>query len=294
MTALPEPKGKLIVVGGNEDKGSLSEPSMIQRNNLNFFELAILRRVLAETKGKNSRIEIITTASNIPEEVGEMYIHAFGQLGSANIGVISIRNRDEAQNPEYLERIKKADAVWFTGGNQLKLTTVLGGTDFLNTLIFRYQHEDFLIAGTSAGAAAASNTMIYEGSAAEALIKGQVKITTGLAFIQNVIFDSHFVKRGRFGRLFQAVAANPACIGVGLGEDTGILITEGKHLEAIGSGLVVIVDGRKIKYTNLTDIPEGSPISISNLIVHILSKGNGYNLETFEFLPESIGEKAVN
>ncbi|HPD53298.1 MAG TPA: cyanophycinase, partial [Bacteroidia bacterium] len=103
----------------------------------------------------------------------------------------------------------------------------------------RETEDGFVIAGTSAGAMAMSNTMIYQGSSSEALLKGEVKITTGLAFMRDVIIDSHFVKRGRFGRLTQAVAANPSCIGIGLGEDTGVLVTEGRYMEAIGSGLVI-------------------------------------------------------
>jgi cyanophycinase len=144
-------------------------------------------------------------------------------------------------------------------------------------------NEDFVIAGTSAGAMAMSNTMIYQGSSSEALIKGEVKITTGLAFIGDVIIDSHFVKRGRFGRLAQAVAANPSCIGIGLGEDTGVIVTGGSKLEAIGSGLVIIIDGHDIKHSNIADIKEGSPISIEHLIMHVLAKGNHYDLKKRKF-----------
>jgi cyanophycinase len=131
-----------------------------------------------------------------------------------------------------------------------------------------------------------SNTMIYHGSSSGALIKGEVKITTGLALIKDVIIDSHFDKRSRFGRLAQAVASNPGCIGIGLGEDTGVLISEGKHLEIIGSGLVIICDGHNIRHSNIADLQEGSPISIENLIVHVLTKGNCYNLRERKFYSE--------
>jgi cyanophycinase len=148
-------------------------------------------------------------------------------------------------------------------------------------------NEPFLIAGTSAGAMAMSNTMIYEGNATRAHLKGEVKITTGLGFIDDVIIDSHFEKRGRFGRLSQAVATNPSCIGFGLGEDTGMLITEGNTMEAIGSGLVIIIDGHEIRHSNIADIPEGNPISIENLKVHFCEKGNGYILNERKFLMEA-------
>jgi cyanophycinase len=181
----------------------------------------------------------------------------------------------------------------FSGGNQLRLTATFGGTGFLEKLLERYWNEpDFLVAGTSAGAMAMSNTMIYEGNATRAHLKGEVKITTGLGFIDDVIIDSHFEKRGRFGRLAQAVAANPSAIGIGLGEDTGMLITNGHRMEAIGSGLVMIIDGHDIRHSNIADIPDGCPISIENLKVHFCEKGNGYLLNEKKFVPE-VSENAV-
>lgn len=281
------PKGKLIAIGGAEDKGTDLEKGEIHRNNLNFFELGILRRVVEEAGGKSSRIEVITTASMIPYEVGEHYLDAFGKIGCTNIGLLHIRTRQDAMNPEYVDRIRQCDAVMFTGGNQLRLSATDGGTEFLAILRKRYLEENFLIAGTSAGAMAMSNTMIYEGNATRAHLKGEVKITTGLGFVNTVIIDSHFEKRGRFGRLVQAVAANPSCIGIGLGEDTGMLITEGNKMEAIGSGLVVIIDGHEILHSNIADIPDGNPISLENLKVHFCEKGNGYLIKERKFLPEA-------
>ncbi|MFZ6023553.1 MAG: cyanophycinase [Bacteroidota bacterium] len=277
------PKGKLIAIGGAEDKGTDLEKGEVHRNNLNFFELGILRRIVEETGGTDARIEVITTASTIPQEVGDNYLHAFNKIGCTDIGVMHIRNREDALRPDYLQRIRNCDAVMFTGGNQMRLTAIFGGTPFLKTIHDRYQQELFVIAGTSAGAMAMSNTMIYEGNATRAHLKGEVKITTGLGFMDNVIFDSHFEKRGRFARLAQAVSANPSCIGIGLGEDTGMLITRGNRMEAIGSGLVIIVDGHEIKHSNMADIPEGNPITIENLKVHFCAKGNGYlvNERTF-------------
>lgn len=284
---MSHPKGKLIAVGGAEDKGTDLEKGEIQRNNLNFFELGILRRIVEEAGGTTSRIEVITTASMIPYEVGEHYLDAFGKIGCTNVGLMHIRTRQEAMNKEYIDRIGACRAVMFTGGNQLRLSATDGGTEFLSILKKRYQEETFLIAGTSAGAMAMSNTMIYEGNATRAHLKGEVKITTGLGFISTVIIDSHFEKRGRFGRLAQAVASNPSCIGIGLGEDTGMLITEGNKMEAIGSGLVVIIDGHDILHSNIADIPDGNPISLENLKVHFCEKGNGYLIRERRFLPEA-------
>jgi cyanophycinase len=278
------PRGKLIAIGGAEDKGTDLETGEFHRSNLNFFELGIIRRIVEETGGVNSRIEVVTTASMIPYEVGNNYLDAFGKIGCTNVGVMHIRNREDAMSDEYVERVRTCNALMFSGGNQLRLSATFGGTEFLKLLRQRYEKEVFVIAGTSAGAMAMSNTMIYEGNATRAHLKGEVKITTGLGFMDNVIFDSHFEKRGRFGRLAQAVATNPMCIGIGLGEDTGMLITEGNRMEAIGSGLVIIVDGHDIRHSNIADIPEGTPISVENIKVHFCAKGNGYMVNERSFI----------
>ena len=279
------PKGKLISVGGAEDKGTDLEQGFIQRNRLNFFELGILKRIVDETGGVEKRIEVITTASSIPAEVGANYTDAFGKIGSNNVGIIDIRSREDVNKPDYIERIKACDCVMFSGGDQLRLTSIFGGTEIYNVLHDRYTNEpEFVIAGTSAGAMAMSNTMIYQGKSELAHQKGEVKLTTGLAFIANVIIDSHFDKRGRFNRLAQAVASNPQCTGIGLGEDTGVIITNGNILEVVGSGAVVIVDGKDIMHSNITDVGIGEPISVENIRVHIMVRGNEFLLHERKFI----------
>ncbi len=280
------PKGKLIAIGGAENKGDEEDIVKVQTNNHNFSELGVLKRIVTETGKQNPIIEVITTASMIPIEVGNNYENAFHKIGCTNIGIMHIRDRANVTEQGYLDRVKKCDALMFSGGNQLRLSSIFGGTEFLQIITERYTNENFLIAGTSAGAMAMSNTMIYEGDAAIGHLKGEVKITTGLAFMDNVIFDSHFEKRGRFARLAQAVAANPGCIGIGLGEDTGMLITEGNKMEAIGSGLVMIIDGHQIRHCNIADIEEGNPISIENIKVHFCEMGNGFWVNERAFVPE--------
>jgi len=282
------PKGTLISIGGNEDKGTAIEPKFTQKDHLNFFEFGILKRFLKEMKGIESRVEVITTASSIPEEVGQNYLDAFAKLGCTNVGVLHIKKREESDTPEFLERISACDGVMFTGGNQMRLSMIFGGTKFLEILHERYENENFVIAGTSAGAMAMSSTMIYQGSSSVALLKGEVKITTGLAFMNNVIIDSHFVTRGRFGRLAEAVAGNPGCIGIGLGEDTGVLVTEGNKLEAIGNGLIILFDGHEIKHSNIADVEHGVPLSIENLIIHVMAKGNHYNVKSRKFFSDHV------
>lgn len=273
--------GKLMIIGGAVNKGSFSETDYDQNieKNLNFFERGILRKIINESRLKeDSVIEIITTASQIPQIVGPEYKKAFEFLGAKNVNILDIQNREQANSDEITARATVADVVMFTGGDQLRLTSILGGTRFHDIILQKYQEENFIYAGTSAGAAAASENMIYQGSSSEALLKGEIKITQGLGFIENVIVDTHFVQRGRIGRLFQAVVNNPRTLGIGLGEDTGLFI-DGDIMTAIGSGLVILVDGRFIKDTNLTNIKIGQPISIDNLIVHVLSQNDFYDLK---------------
>lgn len=274
------PKGKLIAIGGNEDKGKEPEGGHNTRVfHNNFIEEGILKRVVNEIGGADKRIAVITSASSIPDEVGANYIEAFGRLGATDIDVLDIRDRKDVR-PEMIKRLAKADGVMMSGGNQLRLTTIFGGTAFLELMKRRYHEETgFVIAGTSAGAMCMSSTMIYQGHSASGLIKGGVKMTSGAGLIQDVIIDSHFVERGRFSRLTQAVAGNPNSIGIGLGEDTGVVITEGEHMETIGSGQVMIFDGHDISYSDLADVEEGEPFSIEGMRVHIISKGHSYSVK---------------
>ena len=273
--------GKLMIIGGAVNKGSFSETDYDQNieKNLNFFERGILRKIIDESRLKeDSVIEVITTASQIPQIVGPEYKKAFEFLGAKNVNILDVTNREQANSDGITARATAADVVMFTGGDQLRLTSILGGTRFHDIILQKYQEENFIYAGTSAGAAAASENMIYQGSSSEALLKGEIKTTQGLGFIDNVIVDTHFVQRGRIGRLFQAVVNNPRTLGIGLGEDTGLYIDKG-IMTAIGSGLVILVDGRFIKDTNLTNIELGKPISIDNLIVHVLSQDDFYDLK---------------
>lgn len=281
--------GKLVVIGGAVNKGSFAEMEYDHNvaNNLNFFERGILRRIIDESRLKeDSVIEVITTASQIPQIVGPEYKKAFEFLGAKNVNILDIQNREQANSDPITARANAADVVMFTGGDQLRLTSILGGTRFHEALLLKYQDTDFVYAGTSAGAAAASENMIYQGSSSEALLKGEIKTTQGLGFIENVIIDTHFVQRGRIGRLFQAVVNNPRTMGIGLGEDTGLFIKD-DVMTAVGSGLVILVDGRFIKDTNLTNIELGEPISIDNLIVHVLSVNDHFNLKSKELTIEN-------
>ncbi|MBC6698666.1 cyanophycinase [Hymenobacter puniceus] len=282
-----KPLGKLIAIGGNEDKGTYPNPRTKKKYYLNFFELGILKRVVLESGKEDPRIEVITTASMIPEEVARIYISSFTMLNCNNVNIMDIRTPEDARQPEYLERLRQADVVMMSGGNQSRLTQMFGGSEFLQILRQRYYEQpNFIIAGTSAGAMAMSKTMIKGGSVPDALMKGAVKMGIGLGLIDSVVIDSHFVKRGRFGRIIEAVALHPKLIGIGLGEDTGVLITEGNQLEAIGSNLVVIMDGHKLEHNNAPAAKKGEAISIESMLLHVLVKGNLYDVKQREFYPD--------
>lgn len=268
-------KGYLVPIGGAEDKGINN-----RKYRFDFLEQGILRQLIRLVEQNDEpRIELVTTASSIPEQVEQTYRSAFTALGCEDVGHLFITSRDQADTKEHLERIEKCNCLIFTGGDQLRLSSILGGTRLMARLKQRYQNEPFVVAGTSAGAMAMSSTMIYDGSAVRAHLKGEIKFTTGFGFISNVIIDTHFEKRGRFNRLAQAVAVQPGILGIGLAEDTGIIIYPGNRIEVIGSGIVTVVNGKTISYTNLADIDNGMPISVEHLIVHILSCGDVYNIQ---------------
>ncbi|MFO7817639.1 MAG: cyanophycinase [Desulfovibrionales bacterium] len=283
-------KGILLIIGGDlylpsGDNGT----EEIGSGEIPEIESAIITRFCESLTGATHRIEIITTASGIPEKAGRQYIKAFKNLGFENVGVLDIREREDALQEEMIQRAREAEGFLFTGGNQLRLTTILGGTEFLNVIYERYIQEPVVIAGTSAGAMVMSDTMIYEGSSHEAMRKGEVKLSSGFGFIQKVIIDTHFVKRGRIGRLFQAVAANPNSLGIGLGEDTGLLIRKGDIQEVVGSGLIIVVDGSGIRHTNMASISEGELISIENLSVHVMVPGDVFHLSERKLVPYRTG-----
>ncbi len=276
------PKGYLIAVGGAEDKGSEKERE--RQNSLDFFKEGILKQIL-ELAGKKGepKIEVITTASSIPDEVAQVYKKAFRKLGCVEIGHLKITNREGADSKKTLERLQNCNCILFSGGDQLRISSILGGTEFLDVLRKRYMMEPFVIAGTSAGAAAMSNTMICGGDESKAYLKGQVELNIGLGFLQEVIIDTHFDARGRFGRLVQAIAAQPGAVGIGLDEDTGVIIERGTKMRAIGSSSVVVVDGCTINHNNIADIKNGMPLSVANLTVHVMTNSDVFDINTREF-----------
>jgi cyanophycinase len=268
-------KGTLIPIGGHEDKGI--EKSEIYT--LEFIKDGILSRVVKESGGENAKIVVIPTASSIPDEVIGNYLKAFKKLKCNDIHIVDIRKREASENPEYIELIKTADCIMFSGGDQSKITSKIGGTTIHKILKERYQYDDIVIAGTSAGAMCMSEEMITGGSSSVSLFKGAVGMGKGMGFIPNLIIDSHFIQRGRFGRLAEAVAKFPKLIGVGLSEDTGIVIKNCNEFEVIGSGMIILFDPNKLVHNNFDILEEGTPMTLTNLTTHVLANGDKFNID---------------
>ncbi len=274
----PTPRGKLLAIGGSESKAQSPKPESNQVNNSNFESQQVLKRFCQELRGEDPMVAVFPVASSIPEEMGQDYREVFKRLGINRVEIVDIRNRQDADDPRYLEIVERAAGFMFTGGDQLRLTSILGGTRLMERLKERYTDDPIIIAGTSAGAAALSTPMIYTGQSDGGFKKGDVYITTGLEFMRDVAIDTHFIARGRIWRMAQAIATNPQCIGIGLEEDTAILFSEGNHLEVVGSGLIVVVDGKGMTQTNISEVDPGVPITIRDLKVHMLGKGDRYTL----------------
>ncbi|HAH52517.1 MAG TPA: cyanophycinase [Balneola sp.] len=273
------PKGVLIPIGGNEDKGL--EHS--ENYTLDFIEDSILSHVVKEAGGPDANIVIIPTASSIPKEVSDNYLKGFSQLGCSNLRVLDIRNRLQSSTKETIKILENADAVMFSGGNQSKISKFIAGTDAHELLVHRYENERFVIAGTSAGAMAMSEQMIAGGSSKESLNKGAVLMGKGLGLVKGLVIDTHFIRRGRFGRIAEAMAIHPNLLGLGLAEDTGIVIEERNRFKVIGSGMVLIFDPSNLTHNNHSILPEGTPISLGNLTVHVLANGDEFTIEDRKF-----------
>jgi len=256
--------GLLVAIGGAEDKTS---------------EAIILRRVLSLAPENNKTVGVITTASGIPDEAFDGYEEAFTRIGAAATCHIRIREREDADNAEQVDAIRRCGVIFFSGGDQMRLTTTLGASQALQAVREEWQ-TGTVVAGTSAGATCMSSTMIYGGASVDSLHKGCVRMTAGLGFAQGMILDSHFLERGRFTRLMEVGATNPEYLGVGLGEDAAVIIRDSTLLEAVGPGHVIIVDSSNIAGSNVADIVNDEPVAVENLIMHALTSGYGYRVDT--------------
>ncbi len=266
-----KPKGDLIIIGGAEDKEG---------------DMPILKEVAARARSKKSRLAVVTVATNLPEEVGQEYADVFKELGVRQVDVIDIRTREEAHLDSNIGTIMKSSVVFFTGGDQLRITSQVGDSP-----VYRCLHEIYVnggtIAGTSAGAAAMSETMMLSGPSDKSNEISALGMAPGLGLVSGLVIDTHFAERGRIGRLIGAVAQNPRNLGVGIDEDTAIVIEGEKEFRVLGSGAVYVVDGTGVTYSSLSEKnPEGM-LSIFDVKLHVLAENDTFDLTSNRpFCPE--------
>ncbi|SUY46646.1 cyanophycinase [Clostridium putrefaciens] len=257
-------KENLIIIGGAEDKKGNKE---------------ILRYVSSIIDKNKDKLLIATVATESPKEVGESYNELFIQLGVKNVEVLYANSRKEATYKNNIQKMKEASLVFFTGGDQLRITSVLGGTPLYEAMKAAYEGGCVFV-GTSAGASVMSRTMIIEGNDDESPRKCTLKMAPGLGFIKDVIIDQHFAQRGRIGRLLVSIAENPEVLGIGIDEDTAIVVNRNGTFKVIGSGAVYVIDGRSITKSNVSEQFPEELLSIFDVNMHVLKKGNGFNLNS--------------
>ena len=235
-------------------------------------------RFVAVSGGAAADIVVIPTASRL-HETGPLYERLFRELGAARVSVMDFKTRRDCQEPNRLSRLEEASGIFFTGGNQLRLTTLLGGTP-VATMIRRRNAAGVTVGGTSAGASILSEHMIAFGDEGSSVISGSVRLAPGLGLTNRFVIDQHFRQRDRLGRLITALAYNPFSVGIGLDEDTAVFIGPDETLEVEGSGGVTIVDASDVTFSSMDSVSEGQPVCMLGLQVHVLVAGATFNLHT--------------
>jgi cyanophycinase len=256
-------RGDLIAIGGAEDK---------------VGDRAVLREVVARAGGSGAKVAIFPTASSIPRELASLYETLFRTMGAAT-EVVWVNERSDALDPEVLKKLEGATAMFFTGGSQGRIVTLLGGTP-LAQAIRRAHRAGAVVAGTSAGASVICDHMIAQGKKGYAPRRTSVTLAPGLGLTKRLVIDQHFAQRHRIGRLFAAVALNPFLLGVGIDEDTAIVIDRQNKVSVRGHGTVTIIDGANILHTDIHEIPDKAPAALLGLTVHLLTQGCTYDIET--------------
>ncbi len=257
-----ETPGSLLIIGGHEDKTG---------------ECIILRKFVDMAGGRDSLIVIIATATDEPRVVGSEYKELFTLMGAASVYLLAVANRDTANQTQQAEIIKNATGIFFTGGDQLRLTSILGGSAVDAAIRAAFRHGA-VVAGTSAGAAVMSETMIVGGHSNDSPKKSSLVMAQGMGFLHEAVVDQHFAQRGRINRLLSAVAQNPHVMGIGIDEDTALIVGSDRVCQVIGSQTVTIIDGKNIIYSNISESNQTQPLVISNVLLHILPAGYGFDL----------------
>ncbi|MBK7583842.1 MAG: cyanophycinase [Myxococcales bacterium] len=261
-------RGYIVPIGGAEDKEGASQ---------------ILRRFIDVSGGSGSRIVIIPTASKL-EDTGRRYEKVFRKLGADEAKALPLATRDDAAKREWLEYIEAANGIFITGGNQLRLTTILGGTPVAKA-IRRANARGVAVGGTSAGAAILSEHMVAYGVEGHTPRAGAVALAPGFGLTNRIILDQHFRQRDRLGRLLTALAYNPFAVGVGLDEDTAAFIDPERKLTVVGSGALTIIDAMDLTHSSIAEAKQGNPVCMTNIRLHVLIEGGTFDLETRRATP---------
>jgi cyanophycinase len=259
---LTEVEGRLVIIGGAEDREG---------------ESVILKEFVKLAGDKKARIVVITAATNHPEESGAEMTKVFKRLGVEKIDVVDVSSRADAFVEKSIERIKQATGLYFTGGDQLNITSLIGGSE-MQKAIFEVYEKGCIIAGTSAGAAMMSNSMIMSGSGEQNPQFGKVDLAPGMDFVRGSIIDTHFSQRGRHGRLLAAVAHHPQELGIGIDEDTAMIVHKNEFYVK-GSGAVTLFDSSSMSYSNTPYVKKGDGLAMSNVKVHVLPENYKFDLE---------------
>lgn len=253
--------GKLLIIGGNEDKSG---------------ECTILKEFVDMAGGRDSYIAVMTTATQLPDEVGQEYRNLFLDMGADLVDIVNIEERRGSFDDSLVRRFRDYSGVFFTGGDQLRLTSILGGSAIDKAIRSCYQ-QGGVIAGTSAGASVMSHTMIVGGDSSDTPKKSAITLAEGMGLLDKVIIDQHFAQRGRINRLLAVIAQNPNVIGVGIDEDTALIVENDGRGQVIGSQTVTVLDGRDILHSNISESSRMEPLALTNVLLHILPQGFGYD-----------------
>ncbi|HKS29603.1 MAG TPA: cyanophycinase [Pyrinomonadaceae bacterium] len=260
--AVTEAKGKLVIIGGAEEREG---------------ECGVLKEFITLAGGARARIVVMTVATDLYKEAMTEYRAAFKSLGVDHIEAFDVSQRLDTQDEKALAALEKATGIFFTGGDQLKITALLGGTKMHDLLHERFR-KGTVIAGTSAGAAMMSNSMFISGASDNNPRFGGMEIGPGMDFLVGAMIDTHFSQRGRMGRLLTAVAHYPQDLGFGIDENTAMVV-EGREFRVVGEGAVTVVDAGAITFTNLPDIGEDESLALYDVKIHVLPEGHRFDLE---------------
>jgi cyanophycinase len=271
-----EKKGYLVLIGGAEDRKD---------------DKLILRKLVELNNAKT--VTVVPSASCYPSGVSEDYFYSFKSLGVENIQVFDIREPAEADSEKYLQDIEKTDLLFLTGGDQVKLFHVFRNSELLEKIKHLHFNKGLNIGGTSAGAAVASNPMIYDGNM-NGLKKGSVSYSEGFGLIKDITIDTHFISRGRLGRLSQFLCTGIASYGIGLGENTAVFIKPDHTFEVVGTGMITVVDTNNLSFTNFKQIGEGDPIVIHGITTGFLQHGSVFDMKSWKVVSVNNDSYLIN